>query len=156
MGYFVCGGALDLKSRLTQDLKKAMKDRNELLKLVIRSIKTEITYKEDELRNKLDDQDIEKVIASMIKSRKDSAEQYRQGDRLDLASGEDAEIELLQIYLPQQLSSEELQTIVIELKNELNASNMRDMGRLMKAVQEKAGSRADGKTIAVLVKTALS
>ncbi len=124
--------------------------------LVIRSIKSDIGYKEVELKKDLTDSEIEDVIVKMIKSRKDSCEQYEKGNRLDLAEIEKNEIKILETYLPKPLTQEELIEIVKKFKEELNVVSVKDMGKLIKAVSQEVGNKADGKTISSIVKQLLS
>ena len=124
--------------------------------LVIRSIKSDIGYKEVELKKDLTDGEIEDVIVKMIKSRKDSCEQYEKGNRLDLAEIEKNEIKILETYLPKPLTQEELIEIVKKFKEELNVVSAKDMGKLIKAVSQEVGNKADGKTISSIVKQLLS
>jgi len=147
---------LTLKDLLSQNLKEAMKDKDQLRMLVIRSIKSDIGYKEVELKRDLTDSEIEDVIVKMIKSRKDSCEQYEKGNRLDLAEIEKNEIKILETYLPKALTQEELLEIVKKFKEELNITSVKDMGKLMKAVSQEVGNKADGKTISSIVKQLLS
>lgn len=150
------GVILTLKDLLSQNLKEAMKDKDQLRMLVIRSIKSDIGYKEVELKRDLTDGEVEDVIVKMIKSRKDSCEQYEKGNRLDLAEIEKNEIKILETYLPKALSQEELTEIVKKFKEELNITSVKDMGKLMKAVSQEVGNKADGKTISSIVKQLLS
>lgn len=150
------GVILTLKDLLSQNLKEAMKDKDQLRMLVIRSIKSDIGYKEVELKRDLTDSEIEDVIVKMIKSRKDSCEQYEKGNRLDLAEIEKNEIKILETYLPKALTQEELLEIVKKFKEELNITSVKDMGKLMKAVSQEVGNKADGKTISSIVKQLLS
>lgn len=147
---------MTLKDLLSQNLKEAMKDKDQLRMLVIRSIKSDIGYKEVELKRDLTDGEVEDVIVKMIKSRKDSCEQYEKGNRLDLAEIEKNEIKILETYLPKALSQEELTEIVKKFKEELNITSVKDMGKLMKAVSQEVGNKADGKTISSIVKQLLS
>ncbi len=147
---------MTLKDLLSQNLKEAMKDKDQLRMLVIRSIKSDIGYKEVELKRDLTDSEIEDVIVKMIKSRKDSCEQYEKGNRLDLAEIEKNEIKILETYLPKALTQEELLEIVKKFKEELNITSVKDMGKLMKAVSQEVGNKADGKTISSIVKQLLS
>jgi len=150
------GVILTLKDLLSQNLKEAMKDKDQLKMLVIRSIKSDIGYKEVELKKDLTDGEIEDVIVKMIKSRKDSCEQYEKGNRLDLAEIEKNEIKILETYLPKPLTQEELIEIVKKFKEELNVVSAKDMGKLIKAVSQEVGNKADGKTISSIVKQLLS
>ncbi|MBN2695416.1 GatB/YqeY domain-containing protein [bacterium] len=147
---------MSLKERLTVELKEAMKSKEQLKLLVVRAVKSEIKYKEVELIREIDDNEILELIAKMIKTRKDSAEQYIKGGRSDVAEQELKEIELLSLYLPKQLTEDELKTLIASKKEELNISSPKEMGTLMKAVMAEVGQSADGKTVSKLVKELLS
>jgi uncharacterized protein len=145
-----------LKERLEADLKDAMKGRDALRTSTVRMLKSAIKYREIELMKPLDDAGIQAVVGSEIKRRKDSVEQYRNGGREDLASKEEAEIAILQQYLPAPLSTEELGKIVDEAIARAGAQGPRDMGKVMKEVLPAVQGKADGKAVSELVKAKLA
>jgi uncharacterized protein YqeY len=146
-----------LKERLDADLKDAMRSKNELTTSVIRMLKSAVKYKEVEPGAKaLDDAGIEKVIAGLIKQRRDSVDQYKAGGRDDLAQKEESEIAILQNYLPKQLSAEELRAEVAAAIAAVGAKSAKDMGAVMKAVQPKVQGRAEGRAISEEVKAQLA
>jgi uncharacterized protein len=146
-----------LKERIDADLKDAMRSKNELTLSVLRMLKSAVKYKEVEPgASALDDAGIEKVIAGLIKQRRDSVEQYKAGGREDLAQKEEAEISVLQNYLPQQLSADELRAQVAAAIAEVGAKSAKDMGAVMKAVQPKVQGRAEGRAISEEVKAQLA
>jgi hypothetical protein len=104
----------------------------------------------------LDDAGVHAVIASEIKRRRDSVEQYRAGNRPELADKEEAEIAILQAYLPQQLTPEELAAKVDEAVKQVGAQGMKDMGAVMKALMPEVQGRAEGKAVSDMVKARLS
>ena len=104
----------------------------------------------------LEDNQIIDIIAKEVKKRKDAAIDFQKSGREDLISKNNLEIEILTTYLPKQLSKEEIETIVKEIITELQATNMKDMGKVMKAAKEKIGAAADGKTINEVVKNLLA
>ena len=110
-----------LKERLDQDLKNAMRERAQLRLDTIRMLKSAIKYREIELMKPLDDAGVEGVVAGEIKRRRDSVEQYKAGNRMDLADKESAEIAILQAYLPQQLTEAELRAKVDEAVKKVGA-----------------------------------
>ncbi|HYH97398.1 GatB/YqeY domain-containing protein [Hyalangium sp.] len=145
-----------LKERIDADLKDAMRSKNELTLSVLRMLKSAVKYKEVEPgASALDDAGIEKVIAGLIKQRRDSVEQYKTGGRDDLAQKEEAEITILQNYLPKQLSAEELRAEVAAAIAAVGAKSSKDMGAVMKAVQPKVQGRAEGRAISDEVKAQL-
>lgn len=145
-----------LKERLDQDMKAAMREKAELKLSTIRMLKSAIKYREIELMKPLDDAGIHGVIATEVKRRRDSVEQYRAGNRADLADKEQAEIDLLQAYLPEQLGEAELRARVDAAVAAVGAKGMKDMGAVMKVLLPEVQGRADGKVVSDLVKARLS
>jgi hypothetical protein len=147
-----------LRERLDADLKDAMRSKNELHTSTIRMLKSAIKYKEVEpgATSPLPDDAILQVIATLIKQRRDSVEQYKSGGRPELAEKEEAEISVLQKYLPQQLTAEELAAEVQAAIAAVGAKSSKDMGAVMKAVQPKVQGRAEGRAVSEAVKSALS
>ncbi|HEX9049934.1 MAG TPA: GatB/YqeY domain-containing protein [Anaeromyxobacter sp.] len=145
-----------LKERLDQDMKSAMREKAQLRLGTIRMLKSAIKYREIELMKPLDDAGIEGVIATEIKRRRDSVDQYKAGNRQDLADKETAEIAILQAYLPQQLTEAELRAKVDEVVKRVGAQGPKDMGAVMKALMPEVQGRAEGKLVSELVKARLS
>jgi len=145
-----------LKDRIEADLKAAMKDKDAPRLSVVRMLKSAIKYREIEVMKALDDAAVEAVVASEIKRRRDSVEQYRAGSREDLASKEEAEIAVLQGYLPQQLSAEEVAAKVDAAIAKAGAKGPKDMGAVMKLLMPEVQGRADGKVVSELVKQKLA
>jgi len=145
-----------LKERLDQDMKSAMREKAELKLSTIRMLKSAIKYREIELMKPLDDAGINGVIATEIKRRRDSVEQYKAGNRQDLADKEQREIEILLAYLPEQLTEAEVRAKVDAAVKAVGAQGMKDMGAVMKAVLPEVQGRADGKVVSELVKARLS
>ena len=145
-----------VKEQLDQDLKAAMREKNQLRLDTVRGLKSAIKYREIELMKPLDDAGVLGVVASEIKRRKDSIEQYRAGNRPDLADKEEAEAKLLQAYLPAQLSAEELAAAVDAVIARTGAKGPKDMGAVMKALLPEVQGKADGKAVSELVKARLA
>ena len=145
-----------LRERLDEDLKSAMRAKDSLRMNTIRGLKSAVKYREIELMKPLDDAGILGVVTTEIKRRRDSVEQYRAGNRADLADKEDAEIRLLQDYLPRQLSALELEAKVDEVIGQVGAKGPKDMGAVMKALLPDVQGRADGKVVSELVKQRLA
>jgi hypothetical protein len=145
-----------LRERLDEDLKSAMRAKDSLRMNTIRGLKSAVKYREIELMKPLDDAGILGVAATEIKRRRDSVEQYRAGNRPDLADKEEAEIRLLQDYLPQQLPAAELEAKVDEVIARVGAKGPKDMGAVMKALLPDVLGRADGKVVSELVKQRLA
>ncbi|MGC8820204.1 MAG: GatB/YqeY domain-containing protein [Fervidobacterium sp.] len=147
---------MSLKEKILNDMKEAMKDKDELRLRVLRSIKTAIGYFEVEGEKKeATDDDIQKLILKEIKKRQESIEAYKQAGREDLAKVEEEELKILQEYAPKMLSREEIQTIVKEVIEQLNATQ-KDFGKVMKEVMTKVKGAADGKLVNEIVKEMLS
>jgi len=145
-----------LRERLDEDLKSAMRAKDSLRMNTIRGLKSAVKYREIELMKPLDEAGILGVAATEIKRRRDSVEQYRAGNRPDLADKEEAEIRLLQDYLPQQLPAAELEAKVDEVIERVGAKGPKDMGAVMKALLPDVQGRADGKVVSELVKQRLA
>jgi hypothetical protein len=145
-----------LKDRLDADLKAAMKDKDALKLSVVRMLKSAVKYREIEVMKPLDDAGVLAVVGSEIKRRRDSVEQYRAGNRQDLVEKEEAEIAILQAYLPAQLSEAELSAKVDAAIAATGAKGPKDMGAVMKALMPETQGRADGKAVSEMVKSRLS
>jgi uncharacterized protein YqeY len=145
-----------LRERLDEDLKSAMRAKDSLRMNTIRGLKSAVKYREIELMKPLDDAGILGVASTEIKRRRDSVEQYRAGNRPDLADKEEAEILLLQDYLPRQLTAVELEAKVDEVIARVGAKGPKDMGAVMKALLPDVQGRADGKVVSELVKQRLA
>lgn len=147
---------MPLKEQLDADLKAAMRAKDEVKLSVVRMLKSAIKYREIELMKPLDDAGVLGVISSEIKRRKDSVEQYTAGSRKDLADKEDAEIKVLQGWLPAQLSEAELKALVEAAVQKSGAQGPKDMGAVMKLLMPDTQGKADGKVVSEMVKARLS
>jgi len=145
-----------LKDTLDADMKTAMREKDAPRLSVIRMLKSAIKYREIEVMKPLDDAGVLAVIASEIKRRRDSVEQYRAGNRADLADKEEAEIHVLQGYLPAQLGEDELRGKVDEAIARTGAKGPKDMGAVMKALLPEVQGRAEGKAVSDMVKARLA
>jgi uncharacterized protein YqeY len=144
-----------LQEQIDQDLKTAAKARDDLRLGVVRMLKSAIKYREIEVGSSLDDAGVIQVIGTQIKQRRDAAEQYTNAKRADLAEKETKEIAVLQGYLPQQLSAQELAALVDEAVTQVGAKSPKEMGAVMKVLQPKVAGRAEGKAVAEAVKARL-
>ncbi len=141
--------------QITDDMKQAMRDKNKSKLAVIRMLRAALKDKEIELGRDLEHDDIMAVIIRAIKQRKDAAQQYTDAQRDDLAAKEQEEIEHLHAYLPEQLSEEELHSIIQDALNDTGASSMRDMGRVMGVIRPKVEGRADMGVVSAQIKSTL-
>ena len=146
---------MELHARIEKALKNAILAKNENAKDALRMLLTSLKVKEKEIKRQTDQAEILQVISSLIKQRRDSVEQYMKGGRADLVAKEEDEILILQDFLPQQLSSEQLETMVGEAVAEAGATSQKDMGRVMKILMPKVSGRADGKMVNELVRRRL-
>lgn len=143
---------MSLKVKLQEDLKSSMKNKDTVKKSVVTLIRSAIKQFEVDNRVELEDEAIIDIIAKQMKQRRDALVEFQKAGREDLVAETEAEIEVLKEYLPQQLSEEELNQIVISTISEIGATSMKDMGKVMSAVRPKTKGRADGKLINELVK----
>ena len=146
---------MSIKEKLKADLVTAMKARAELKVSTLRLITSSIKNKEIDERKELDDDGVLAVLNTAAKQRRDSIEQYEKGGRQDLADKEKAELTIIQVYLPQQLSKDEVTAFIKEAIAETGAAGAKDMGKVMKALMPKVKGKADGKLVNELVKELL-
>lgn len=146
-----------LEEKILNDYKEAMKSRDSLKSSVLSFLRAEFMNASVAKKKKsLDDADAITVIKKQIKQHQDSVEQFKNGNRLDLAEKEEKELQVLKVYLPAELSVEELKKIIEEVMASTGASSIKDMGRTMKEVTAKISGRADGKLVSDLVRERLS
>ena len=153
-----------LKNKIQEDLNSALKDKKELEVSVLRMLLAAVLNKEKEKRFKsgkaeevpLTDEELVGVIFSEIKKRKEAIDLYEKGGRLELAAKEKKELEVLQKYLPAQLSDDELRKLVKEAIEKVAAKEIKDMGRVMAELMPKVKGKADGNLISKIVKESLS
>lgn len=147
---------MTLRQRLLADLTASMKAQDALRTSTLRMAKAALQNREIEKGEELDDDEMAKLLRSLVKQRRDSVEQYEKGERQDLADREKAEIEIIENYLPQAATREEIEAVVAASITETAAGSMKDMGKVMKAAQAAlAGKNADGRTLSEIVKAKL-
>lgn len=149
----------ELSQQITEDMKTAMRAKDTVALNTIRMLKSSIKNAAIEKGGadaELDDTEISNVIRKEVKKRQDSIEQYEKAGRDELAEQEKVEIEVLNSYLPEPLAEEEIAKIVDEAIAEVGATSRKEMGQVMKIVQEKTAGRADGKTLSQAVMSKLS
>ena len=148
---------MTLKDQIIADMTTAMKAKDAARTSTLRMVKAAITNREKEGSAALTDDDVLKLLRSQVKQRRDSVEQYQKAGRQDLVDKESAEIVVIEGYLPQAASGEEIEAAVAAAIAETGASSMKDMGAVMKAVMPKlAGKNADGRLVSETVKKKLS
>jgi uncharacterized protein YqeY len=147
---------MSLRDRLTDEMKVAMKSRDDLRLSTIRLIRSAVKNREIELRREFEDVEIIEVIASMIKQRRESIRLFTQGARADLVEKEEKELSVLLGFLPPQLERAELEELAQKAIAECGAHGMKDLGKVMKVLAPQVAGRADGKTVAEVVKARLA
>lgn len=147
---------MSLKNQIIEDMKSAMKAGEKDRLKVVRLIMAAIKQVEVDQRVELDDPGVLAVLEKMVKQRRDSIEQFEKGGREDLAAIERSEIEVLQKYLPEQLSADEITALVDEVIAATGAESIRDMGKVMGQIKAKAAGRADMGAVGAAVKERLN
>ena len=144
-----------LRERLSEEMKNAMKARDDLRLSAIRLIRSAVKNKDIELKRELNDQEITEVIATLGKQRRESIRMFTEAGRNDLVEKEEKELAVLLDFLPQQLSREEIAALVEKAIAECGAQGGKDMGKVMKALMPHVAGRADGKTVSDVVREKL-
>jgi uncharacterized protein YqeY len=147
---------MSLGKQIVADLTTAMKAQDAPRTSTLRLVKAAMMNRQIEKGSELDDDDLQKLLRSLVKQRRDSIEQYEKAGRAELVAKEQAEIDVIETYLPQAASREEIEQAVATAIAETGASSMKDMGKVMKATQSAlAGKHADGRLISEVVKAKL-
>ena len=146
----------ELKKCITDDMKSAMKAKDRQALKAVRMILEAIKKKEIDERIELDDAKVMTVIQKMVKQRKDSISQFSDAGRTDLVEIEEAELEIINNYMPEQLSDEEVASVVDKAINDSGANSMKDMGKLMRMLKSQLQGKADMSLVSQLIKSKLS
>ena len=141
-----------LKEKLMEDLKESMKTKDTVRKNTVQMVRASILQIEKDKGIKIEDDKILEIIAKEVKSKKDALSDFEKAGRQDLIDQTNAEIKILQEYLPEQLSEEKIKEELQKIIAELGATSMKDMGNIMKEAKAKMGASADGKTINEIAK----
>lgn len=144
-----------LKEQLLEDFKNAMKEKNELKKNTIMMIRSAILQVEKDTQKEMSENEIIEIISKEMKKRKESLGDYEKSGREDLIKNINDEIAIIKAYLPEELSKEEIEKIIVETIAEIGAATMKDMGKVMQAVKPKMAGRADNKLVNEIVKAKL-
>ncbi len=147
---------MSLKAKITEDMKSAMKAGDKDRLRVVRLILADINRVEVDSRQELDDAGIIAVMEKAVKQRRDSIEQFNKGGRADLSAIEQDELDVIQTYLPEQLSEDELTGLVDEIIAATGAESIRDMGKVMGAIKSRAAGKADMGAVGAMVKARLA
>jgi uncharacterized protein len=146
---------MGLRETIDADIKNALKSGAKDKLSALRMLSAALKNKEIDKRRQLTEEEVAETVRSLIKQRKDSIEQFGKGGRQDLVDKETAEVVVLEVYLPQQMSREEIELMVRDAVAQTGAQGAKDMGKVMKTLIPMVGGRADGKLVSELVKHAL-
>lgn len=148
---------MDLQEKVMAEMKAAMKAKDTVALESLRAIKSAILLaKTEKVGTELSEEDEIKLVQKLVKQRKDSAAIYQQQGREDLAEPELAQVAVIEKFLPEQLTEEEIEKVVVQTIDSIGASGMQDMGKVMGVVSKELAGQADGKTISSIVKAKLS
>jgi len=147
---------MSLRERLSEEMKGAMKARDNLRLSSIRMVLAAVKNREIELKHEFDDREICEVVASLVKQRRESIRLFQDGGRIDLVEKEEKELAALLEFLPPQLEGAELESLVVNAIAECGAEGIKDLGKVMKLLAPLTAGRADGKSVADSVKAKLS
>lgn len=142
---------MNLKEQLTNDLKESMKNKEQVKKSVVTLVRAAIKQKEVDERVELDDNAVMDIISKQLKQRKDALDEFKKAGRDDLISQTEKEIEILLSYLPKQLTDDELRDYIKKAVEQVNATSIKDMGKIMGILMPQVKGKADGKRINNLV-----
>jgi len=147
---------MSLKDQIKADIKEAMRAKDTARRDTLRNLSAAIKQIEVDERKELSDSDVEAILTKYAKQREDALAQFKEAGRDDLVAKEEAELAVVRSYLPEPLSDEELKAAVVAIVEQVGATGMKDMGKIMGAVKKEYGSRADGAKVNKLVKEILS
>ncbi len=147
---------MTLKEKVDQEMIRALKTKDKTRLSALRMLKSGLHNREIDLKRELGEAEFLQLVASMVKQRKDSIEQFEKGGRTDLVEKENAELKVIEEFLPSQLSEADLDAAITEAIREVGAAGIRDMGKVMKILMPKVTGRADGKAVGDKVKARLS
>jgi hypothetical protein len=146
---------MELKAEIQQAVKTAMKNGDGITLSTLRLLLSAVHNEEIKLRRELTADEIQRTISTLCKQRNEAIELFRKGGREELAQKEEAELKVLQAYLPQPLTEEAVRALIQESINELGAKGIQDLGRVMKSVMPKVSGRTDGKRVNEMAKALL-
>ena len=147
---------MKFKTKIDQDMVVAAKEKDKITLSALRLIKAALHYREIDLKRDLNDSEFLQTLSSMVKQRKDSIEQFARGGRPDLVEKEEAELKIIQAFMPQQMSEEDILQEIRKAIDETGALSVKDMGKVMKVLMPKLTGKADGKLLSEKVRTVLS
>lgn len=147
---------MDVPAKLIEDMKTAMKSGDKVRLETIRGLRSQIKNMEIDKGRSLTEDEVIQVLNNAAKKRRESIEQFKLGNRFDRASEEQKELEIIQDYLPRQMTEKEIEDLVIDVMRNVNANSPSDMGKVMGAVMPQLKGRADGKLVQKIVQKKLA
>lgn len=147
---------MSLAQELAEDFKKALKAKDEARVSCLRMLKASLKNEQIKKGKELNDEEIQAVVSSLIRKGQEAAEEFKKGNRDDLAHKEEEEIKILYGYLPEQLGSPEIEATLKEIIDELSATGLKDLGKVMKAAMAKMAGKAQGKEVNELARKLLN
>jgi hypothetical protein len=147
---------MDINAQINTEMVNAAKAKDKIRLSAIRMLKSALHNKEIELIHPLTEPEVLQVLSAIVKQRKDSIEQFAKGGRNDLVEKEEAELKVIQEFMPAQMSEEEVETIIRKAIAEIGAVSVKDMGKVMKVLMPQLTGKADGKMVGEKVKALLS
>ncbi len=147
---------MDIQAKLNEDMVTAAKAKDKIRLSALRMLKTALHNREIDLMRPLNETETMQVLSGLVKQRKDSIEQFAKGGRQDLVEKEEAELKILQDFMPAQMSDEEVETLIQKAIADVGAASVKDMGKVMKVLLPQITGRADGKAAGEKVKALLS
>ena len=147
---------MGLLEEITQDMKKAMKSKEKDRMQVLRLLRSDLKKAKIDKRGDFTEEDAQQVINKAAKNRRESIESYKKGDRQDLVEEEQKELEVIEEYLPEQMSDDEIKEIIDQVIEETGASGMQDMGKVMGTIMPKVRGKADGSKVQAIVRSKLA
>jgi uncharacterized protein len=147
---------MDINAKLNEEIVVAAKTKDKIRLSAIRMLKAALHNKEIDLMRPLNESEILQILSAIVKQRKDSIEQFAKGGRNDLVEKEEAELKVVQEFMPAQMSDEEVETVIKKAIAEVGAVSVKDMGKVMKILMPQLTGKADGKAVGEKVKALLS
>lgn len=147
---------MDINGKINEEMVVAAKAKDKVKLSAVRMLKTALHNKEIDLKRPLDETEAMQVMAGLVKQRKDSIEQFAKGGRPDLVEKEEAELKVIQSFMPEQMSDTEVEALIKKAIAEVGATSIKDMGKVMKIIMPQITGKADGKAAGEKVKALLS
>jgi len=147
---------MDINARINEEMVVAAKAKDKIKLSAVRMLKTALHNKEIDAMRPLNENEVMQVLSSLVKQRRDSIEQFAKGNRQDLVEKEEAELKVIQAFMPEQMSDEDVEALIKKAIAEVGAASVKDMGKVMKIIMPQITGKADGKAAGEKVKALLS